>query len=858
METKTQALSLKKTKYTIGFLDEDSYDEYHSHVTAGIFEAATRYGLNIIRFGHFGSWSNIYKYDSYINMAFDHIQQYKLDGLLLLGWSRLVRLKGPEYIKIRFGSIPMLSLGSVCEGIPGVYFAGATYIHEILLHLIQVHSLKKIAFIAPFWPDSRSDVYIDTMKEYGIYDPNLFVAENEVADFDLMERGKKAVAVLLDKRKVDCNAIVSLFNYETKAIIEELQLRGYRVPGDIAVTSYEDGEIGKFASPSFTTIYFPWKEIGFTGCEKMYELLTQGQVSEFTVVPGKVILRDSCGCVSELVCHTETKNPVKIGNTAKQPTEITGFTLQVIQDEWRQKLNNTILDLDILLKAFFHDYQHQSNSVFLSELEFQLHRISDYQHFMEIEDIVTILRALILPYLAHQQQTVLWAENLFLQAQVLVLEKKDTVWTNEQVRSERLHFIIEEIGQILVTHFNFHDIMDSLARNLSRINIPSCYIFLFKDPLNQVNLFDDYELVFQYNHGAWVKMDTNAEGTDAKIKHARLSGMMFPENRPYLMIAQLLHVTDEYIGFIVFETGPWDESVYRILSLNISTALNDAILFEKLGNSYKKLVEQAHQKGMAEIITGILHNVSNILNSINVSVHFVKDLIHTSPLENFIQANQLLQNNLSHLNDFIDNDPKGKKLFQYFIQLGKPVQELQTRLLEHVNRLEDKTQLITDIIMTQQGYIGAKSTLEEIDIVALVEDVLKMNLTSLEKYHIKVSRDYHIIPPVKVQKTKLFYVLVNLIKNARDAMMEAPETHRLLTLRINQSGDYKYIRIIDTGHGIPADLLQSIFAYGFTTKKGGHGFGLHSCANYMTEMDGKIWAESTGIGKGAMFVLQFR
>jgi DNA-binding LacI/PurR family transcriptional regulator len=402
MGMKSPAPLAPKNRFTIGFLDEDSYDEYHSYITAGIFEVAAKYGLNVIRFGHFGSWSNIYQYDSYINMALDHIQQYDLDGLLFLGWARLVTFKGPEYIKNRLGSIPLVSLGSKHEGISGVYFAGATYIHEMLLHLIRVHGLRKIAFIVPFWPDPRCDVYIDTMKEHGIYDPNLYVDETEVADFNLMEWGKKAVAVLLDKRKVDCNAIVSLFNYETKAIIDELELRGYRVPGDIAVTSYEDGEIGQFASPSFTTIYFPWKEIGYTGCEKMYQLLTRGQIPEFTVVPGKVILRDSCGCISGLVHHPDADNPVKIEPPVKQSPEISGFPLQIIQDEWRQRLNNTILDLDILLKSFFDDYQQRSNSAFLAELEFQLQKITDYQHFKKIEAIIAILRPLILPYVAHE------------------------------------------------------------------------------------------------------------------------------------------------------------------------------------------------------------------------------------------------------------------------------------------------------------------------------------------------------------------------------------------------------------------------------------------------------------------------
>lgn len=852
MENDPSSKNGENRRFTIGFLDEDSYDEYHTCMTAGVFEAARKYGMNVIRFGHFGAWNNIYKNDSYVNAALDHIRQYDLDGLIFLGWSRIVTFVTPEEFKKRFAPIPILSLGSRIEGVPGVHFLGAAYIRKILLHLIRVHGLKKIAFIAPFRPDRRCDIYVATMKKYGIYDPNLYVSETDLANsFELPARGRKAVSILLDERKVSFNAIVSLFTYETEAIIDELKSRGFKVPGDIAVTSYEDGELGKFASPAFTTVYFPWKELGFHGCEKMYEYLTSGQIPMFNTVPGKVILRDSCGCISKEVVHADAGS---IKASGKSLHELTASSLQEIVDAWGQKINGALLDLETLMKAFINDYQYLSGGTFLLELEFQLRNISDPLLFPEIEDIVSVLRKLVLPYVLYEPQTFFWAENLFLQAQVLVQEKKEIIWANEEVQSKTIHATVQEIGQILVTHFNIPDIMDSLALNLPRINIPSCYIFLFRNKGTHENLFDEYVLAFKYHGGVYHKLTTS----DRELAKPQLPRILFPESRPYTMMTQLLHVTEDFIGFVIFEAGPVDERLYRILSLNISTALSAAISLEKLNHSYRKQVEQAHRKGMMAIVNGILHNISNVLNSISVSTHLIRDLIYTSPLDDFAKANQLLESNWGDLENFIGHDPKGKKLLQFYTKLGEPFCELQTQLLEHINRLKDKIRLINDIIITQEGYIGIKSSLEEVDICALVEDVLKINITSLEKRHIKIGKYYQEIPKVKVQKTKLFYVLVNLIKNAQEAMDEVPETGRRLTLTVTQNGKYKTIRVTDTGSGIPQELLQSVFAYGFTTKKGGHGFGLHSCANYMTEMDGKIWAESAGPGKGTTFVLQFK
>ncbi|MCL6589626.1 MAG: substrate-binding domain-containing protein [Firmicutes bacterium] len=841
-----------KQRFTIGFIDEDAHHEYPNYMTTGIFEAARKYGMNVIRFGHFGALSKINKNDSCVQAALDHIQQYNLDGILLLGWASEVHYFGPDYFRKRFHSTPLISLGSSNEGIPSIYFPGAIYIEEILVHLIQVHGLKKIAFIAPITPDPRSETYRDTMKKYGIYDPNLYVPETELENLDLDERGRMAVAVLLDRRKAALEAVVSLYNHETKAIIDELQSRGYQVPGDIAVTSYEDGKIGRFSTPSFTTVYFPWREIGFYGCEKMYELLTQGHIPLSMAVPGRVIFRDSCGCISQAVNCAKTGF---IRPAIQSLREIPGpGGLQAIWEECRQEINSRLLDWPLLIKSFEEDYQRRSNDQFLFHLELQLREITDPFLFPDIEDIISVLRRLMLPYFMGEPQTLFWAENLFLQAQVLVQEKKEAVWANQEVQTKNVHLIVQEIGQILVTHFNLPDILDSLASNLHRLNIPGCYIFFFRNKNYCENIFHEYGLAFKYYKGNCKKFDIG----DSDTAKQRLSQIIFPEKRPFTMVARLLHVADEFIGFVVFDCGPMDISVYRLLSLNLSTALSDAFLLEKLNLSYQKKVEQAHLEGMMAIINGILHNIGNVLNSISVSTQLIRDLIYNSPLDDLLRANQLLENNLENLTGFLGCDPKGKKLMQFYTKLGGPFQELHDRLLEQINRLNEKIKLINDIILTQEGYIGIKSTLEEIDAAPLIEDVLKIYSSSLGKYHIQIVKNYQKIPKIKAHKTKLFYVLVNLIKNAKDALLEVPESRRRLLLSIEESNSYKYIRVTDTGPGIPPELLQSIFAYGYTTKKGGHGFGLHSCANYMTEMEGKIWAESPGPGEGATFVLQFR
>lgn len=109
-----------------------------------------------------------------------------------------------------------------------------------------------------------------------------------------------------------------------------------------------------------------------------------------------------------------------------------------------------------------------------------------------------------------------------------------------------------------------------------------------------------------------------------------------------------------------------------------------------------------------------------------------------------------------------------------------------------------------------------------------------------------------------VQRFKLIHVLVNLIRNAADAMQRAPEGQRLLTVAVAAgAGTGAIVRITDTGEGIPADRLERLFTLGFTTRSEGHGFGLHACANALHQMGGRILAESEGPGRGARFTLEF-
>lgn len=277
----------------------------------------------------------------------------------------------------------------------------------------------------------------------------------------------------------------------------------------------------------------------------------------------------------------------------------------------------------------------------------------------------------------------------------------------------------------------------------------------------------------------------------------------------------------------------------------------------KLKETQDILVENAHKAGMAEIASDTIHNVGNILNSIKTSTHMIDKALIKQPAEGYSKACELLKQHQDNLSDFIANDPKGKKLFDYLIKLDEEFKAVFSEIDSNVKRLKKKINTITDVIVAQQNYAGTSALNVTVDITTVIEDALSMIPELLTEKKITIVKKYQAIPKMRLQKTKLLHTLVNIFKNAVQAMDLTDHDHKVLTIKVWQQAKGVTIEISDTGCGIVCDNLNKIFNHGFTTKKDGFGFGLHSCANYLNEMGATIEVQSAGENQGATFLLCF-
>ncbi|MEH6354201.1 ATP-binding protein [Pseudomonas sp. 3JA] len=270
-----------------------------------------------------------------------------------------------------------------------------------------------------------------------------------------------------------------------------------------------------------------------------------------------------------------------------------------------------------------------------------------------------------------------------------------------------------------------------------------------------------------------------------------------------------------------------------------------------------QLAAAARQAGMAEIATNVLHNVGNVLNSVNISADLVTRKLRTSKALGLGKAVQMMNEHAEDLGDFISHDEKGKLLPGYLNQLVDALAIEQQSMAEELGQLTKSVDHIKEIVSAQQSYAGTSTIAETVQIRELIEDALRMNAGIIAARQITVVRNFAETPLLLLDKHRVLLILVNLIKNASRAMDDKPElAHQIILQSEMHQGDTLVIKVIDNGEGIAPENLTRIFAHGFTTRKDGHGFGLHSCVLAAMEMGGSLEAHSDGPGTGATFTLK--
>jgi PAS domain S-box-containing protein len=312
-----------------------------------------------------------------------------------------------------------------------------------------------------------------------------------------------------------------------------------------------------------------------------------------------------------------------------------------------------------------------------------------------------------------------------------------------------------------------------------------------------------------------------------------------------IWISKTIHrVTDDGGGVRYFEGTLRDTTVRK-------TAEAEKELMQQ------RLIDISRQAGMAEIATGVLHNVGNVLNSVNVSVSIAVDRLRASRLSGLTRLTTLFREHQHDMQTFLTEDAKGRQIIPYLTSLADSLAAEQREILNELSGLIQNVDHIKQIVKSQQNFARSSGISESVSLAEIVEDAVRINAESLERHRIRIHRDIATGLVVKLDKHQVLQILVNLVSNAKHAM-RCSAGDRVLTIRagaLSADPSRLIFMVSDTGTGIAPENLTRIFAHGFTTRTDGHGFGLHTSALAAKNMGGSLTASSEGLGRGAVFTL---
>lgn len=270
----------------------------------------------------------------------------------------------------------------------------------------------------------------------------------------------------------------------------------------------------------------------------------------------------------------------------------------------------------------------------------------------------------------------------------------------------------------------------------------------------------------------------------------------------------------------------------------------------------KKLVDTARQAGMAEMVSNVLHNVGNVLNSVGVTISMMQRRADKSKVASLSQLAEMIQDQGEHLARYLTEDPRGRKVPAFLISLSEHLGQENEQNAADIMALERHVQHVRDIIHLQQDYSRTGGLTESVNIQEVIEDALWLNSEQTTKYGIMVKKELSPLPPCWIDRHRLLQILINLFSNARHALVRCDSPTKTIRVSLERyQQDRIRITVTDNGDGIAPSNLIRIFQHGFTTRKDGHGFGLHSSAIAARELSGSLTAYSDGKGHGATFVI---
>jgi PAS domain S-box-containing protein len=355
------------------------------------------------------------------------------------------------------------------------------------------------------------------------------------------------------------------------------------------------------------------------------------------------------------------------------------------------------------------------------------------------------------------------------------------------------------------------------------------------------------------------KTDADLYGQDRASEFSHDEEEILRTGKPIVEKSEKTVHPDGRVVWYLTTKSPWRDRDGQLIG-TFGTSKNISELKEaerKIEEVQAQLLTAARLAGMAEIATNVLHNVGNVLNSVNVSADLIGAQLRASKLKGLARSVALMDAHAGDLGEFLTQDSKGKLLPTYLRELARTLESEHGAITTELGALCASVEHIKQVIATQQSYAGTPRVVESAKVDELLDDALRMHSVALTRHKVDVVKNYPTLPTLLLDRHRVLQVLVNLISNAKQALSATADKRAFITLGAAlMEGPVLRITVTDNGEGIAPENLTRVFSHGFTTRKNGHGFGLHSCVLAAQEMGGSLHVHSEGPGQGASFALE--
>ncbi len=660
-------LSLKK-RATLGLLSNDLTSSTVTQLLWGITDTIRKNDAQLLCFpagvlrgadgGHMQS-----------NVLYDLVGPQNVDGLLVMSnflGTFVSRQELIDKIFNRYQQTPAISIGLEMGEQPAILVDNYAGMYAAVAHLIEEHGYRRIAFVrGPHGheeADARFQAYQDALARHDLpFDPAL------VATGTFMpESGEAAVSILLDQQNANCQAIVTANDLMAFGVLNALQARQLRVPYDMAIIGFDDDdENARYASPPLTTVRQPLYEIGQQAVEMMLAMLDGKETSHQVTLPTKLVIRQSCGCANPAVAQAITGPIQRLQKqTGRRKNSPTQAVLTAMQSALGQEIQaNEQAWLGEIIEAFQDDLQIGKHTHFLTTLDEILRQVVKTERSIAAWSMaLSAMRSAMLPHLAQDQ--ILLAEDLWVTAQIMISEAAQQSQRSQITQLERQMRLLNGLQESLITTFNITEVMDTLAREIPQLGIPSCYLSLYENPQRPTDAARLYL--------ALASDSKRFELPDEKQVFPSLQ-LVPPEiwpDRSFSMIVEPLYFREEQLGFALLEIGPHQGSIYETLRGEISSALQAGHLVQRVQERSDALARQQY------ILDTFMANVPDRI--------YFKDT-----QSRFTQVNQALLKKMGVSDpaqligktdeDFYPGDQARKKLEQEqeIIRNGQPILSLE-------------------------------------------------------------------------------------------------------------------------------------------------------------------------------------